>query len=65
MAGALTILRHRSDAAMLALSILAGILFFPMLEHVIDSWLFVPTPTRASGECKDGSCTWDLRTMWH
>jgi hypothetical protein len=42
-----------------------GILFFPALEDAIDRWLYVPAKISVDAvECKDGSCTWELRTMW-
>jgi len=63
MTGALTLPRQRSTASILALSILLGILFFPALERAIDAWLY--RPAKISVECDDGSCTWDMRTMWH
>jgi hypothetical protein len=64
MTGALTLSRQRSTAPILALSILAGILFFPALEDAIGRWLYVPAKISVDAvECKDGSCTWELRTM--
>jgi hypothetical protein len=63
MTGALTLPPQRNTAPILALSILKGILFFPALERAIATWLY--TPTKISVECKDGTCTWDMRAVWH
>jgi hypothetical protein len=65
MTGALTLSQQRSTVPILALSILVSILFSPALEDAIDRWLYVPAKISVDAvACKDGSCTWELRTMW-
>jgi hypothetical protein len=63
MTGVLTLPQQRSTAPILALSILVGMIFFLALERAIDAWLY--SPAKSSVECKDGSCTLDMRAMWH
>jgi hypothetical protein len=55
--------RQRTTAPILAISIIVGILLFPVLEHFLDQWTAGRPPV--SKTQKDGTSTWDQRAMWY
>jgi hypothetical protein len=55
--------QQKSNAPLLAFSVLLGMLLSPALEHYLDSWTSAAAATQKGPE--QGTSTWDLRTMWH
>ena len=56
--------RQHTTTPILVVSIVLGVLLFPLVERVIESWM-PATAHVTSVDHKDGTSTWDLRTMWN